>query len=519
MKPTALLRVLLAAASGAAAFLAAPSATAQLINTSVRVRVGTGADILITGFVVGATPKTFLFRAVGPGLNAFGVPGTLSDPVLNLYSGSTVIQSNDDWGSSSSATAISQAAAAAGAFALANGSLDSALIATLQPGSYTVQISGFGGGTGVALFEAYEIAGTTPPPPASSGTLRGVVRDGATNSGVSGVSLTFTSSTGASLGSTQTGSSGEYSISLPAGVVTATVSVTGYVATTLTATVVANTTTQADNVLFAQNVAGTGTISGRITNALTGVGLSGATLRLRAGANNSTGTIVTSGSTGGTGDYTLTANSGTYTCEISLSGYVTTTFVCVAVGGRTISNQNASISPVLSGNDMRIVLTWGATPSDLDSHLTGPITNTTNRFHVYYSARTTTGVALDVDDTTSYGPETITISQYLSGVYRYSVHDFSNGSSTTSTVMSNQSNAQVRVFQGSAQVATFNVPSGQTGNLWTVFEMDGTTRTITPVNRISNISGASAVPYLHEGVTLPPDETDAALISRLPPKK
>ncbi|MBM3854780.1 MAG: hypothetical protein FJ399_16780, partial [Verrucomicrobia bacterium] len=500
----------------AAAFLTAPQATAQLINTSVRVRVGTGADILITGFVVGATPKTFLFRAVGPGLAAFGVPDTLADPTLSLYSGSTVLQSNDDWGSASSPAAITQAGAAAGAFALAAGSRDSALIATLQPGSYTVQISGVGGGTGVALFEAYEIV---PPVVTTSGTLRGAVRDGATNSGISGVSLTFTSSTGASLGSVTTGSSGEYSISLPAGVVTANVSVTGYVSTTLTATVVANTTTQADNVLFAQNVAGTGTISGRITNALTGAGLSGATLRLRAGANNSTGTIVTSGSSGGSGDYTLTASSGTYTCEISLSGYVTTTFVCVAVGGRTISNQNASISPVLSGNETRIVLTWGATPSDLDSHLTGPVANSTSRFHVYYAASSTTGVRLDVDDTSSYGPETITISQFLSGVYRYSVHDFSNGSSTTSTVMSNQSNAQVRVFQGSAQVATFNVPSGQTGNLWTVFEMDGSTRTITPVNRISNISDASAVPSLHEGVVLPPDETDAALLTRLPPKK
>jgi hypothetical protein len=425
-----------------------------------------------------------------------------------------VLQTNNDWSTSASAGAIAQAASAAGAFALASGSKDSALIATLQAGPYTVKISGADGGTGIALFEAYEIA----PPAAATGTLRGVVRDGVTNAGVSGVSLAFVSSTGAALGTATTSASGEYSISLPAGAVTANVSVTGYVSTTLSATIIANSTIQADNVLFAQNVAGTGTMTGRITNALTGGGLPGATLRIRAGANTTTGTVISTVTTGTTGDYTFTAASGTYTCEISLTGFVTTTFVCVSVGGRTIANQNASVSPVLSGSDLRIVLTWGATPSDLDSHLTGPTTGT-SRFHVYYSTPTTTGVKLDVDDTTSYGPETITVSQFLPGVYRYSVHDFSNRSSTTSTVMSNQSNAQVKVFQGSTQIATFNVPSGQTGNLWTVFELDGTSKTITPKNTISNIASESVVPSRQEDWTGDPEVAETELYFRLPPKK
>jgi hypothetical protein len=513
MNAKSILRCLLAVASGAAAFLSAPPAQAQLVNMSVRVRVGTGADILIPGFVMGATPKTFLFRAVGPGLTQFNVPGVLADPTMTLFSGQTVLQTNDDWGSSASAGAIAQAATAAGAFPLTSGSKDSAFIATLPAGSYTVQVSGVGGTSGVALFEAYEIA----PPSATTGILRGVVRDGVTNSGVSGVSLTFTSSTGAALGSVTTSSTGEYSITLPAGVVTATVSATGYVPTSLSATVVANSTVQVDNVLFAQNVAGTGTISGRITNAFTGQGVGGATVQLRSGVNASTGTIIATATTASNGDYSFTANSGTYTAAISLTGFVGTSFGCVAVGGRTIGNQNASISPVLSGNEIRVVLTWGATPLDLDSHLTGPTTGS-SRFHVYYNAKTTTGVKLDVDDQDSFGPETITISEFLPGVYRYSVHDYTNRGSTTNTVMTGQSNAQVKVFQGSTQIATFNVPSGQTGTLWTVFEMDGTTKAITPKNQLSNVNDAASVTGVPLDRKITSEVAETELYSGLPAK-
>jgi uncharacterized protein YfaP (DUF2135 family) len=503
------------------ALIALPEGRAQIVNTSVRVQVGTGANILITGFVIGSTPKTLLFRAVGPGLAAFGVPGTLVDPTMTVYSGQTAIGSNNDWGSTNG-TAIAQASASSGAFALPVGSKDAALIATLQPGAYTVQISGADGGSGVAIFEAYEIVAPAVPstPPSSTtatGTLRGIIRDGVTNNGVSGVALAFTDSTGAAVGSATTGSTGEYSATLPATTVRVAVSASGYVSTLLLATVVANTTTQADNVLFAQNIAGTGTISGRITNAFTGVGLPGATVQLRAGANITSGTVVATGTTNSSGDFTINANSGTYTAEVSLTGFVTTDFVVVAVGGRTISNQNYTVTPVLSGSELRVVLTWGASPRDLDSHLTGPVSGGSSRFHVYYSSKSTTGVKLDVDDTESYGPETVTISEFAPGIYRYSVHDYTNRGSSSSTGLSS-SGAQVKVFQGSSLVTTFNVPTGQTGSLWTVFEMDGATKTITPKNTFSNQSTPSAVPFLQPGVVQVLSEDDGGLLRRLPPK-
>lgn len=129
-----------------------------LVNLSCRARVGTGGDILIPGLVIaGTAPKTLLVRAVGPTLAGFGVTGELADPTLAVFSGTTLVASNNDWGTGPNSAAIAGAAATAGAFALPAGSRDSALIATLNPGAYTVQVSGVGNTTGVALVEVYEL--------------------------------------------------------------------------------------------------------------------------------------------------------------------------------------------------------------------------------------------------------------------------------------------------------------------------------------------------------------------------
>ena len=129
--------------------------TSRLINVSARTQVGTGADILIAGFNIGgATAKTLLLRAVGPTLSVFGVTGVLADPKLDLYSGTTVLQTNDNWGGTA---AIVTAATSVGAFPLDAASRDAVLLVTLQPGSYTAQVSGVGNTTGVALVEIYEV--------------------------------------------------------------------------------------------------------------------------------------------------------------------------------------------------------------------------------------------------------------------------------------------------------------------------------------------------------------------------
>jgi formylglycine-generating enzyme required for sulfatase activity len=126
----------------------------KLVNLSTRFQVGTGDNILIAGFVLSGTgTKQLLIRAVGPTLASYGVTGTLADPQLALYHGSTVIANNDNWSSTLTPTFD-----ALGAFHLLDGSKDAALVVTLLAGKgYTAQVSGVGGTTGEALIEVYAV--------------------------------------------------------------------------------------------------------------------------------------------------------------------------------------------------------------------------------------------------------------------------------------------------------------------------------------------------------------------------
>ena len=130
----------------------------KLVNASTRAFVGTGESVLIPGFVIGGTGSVrLLLRAVGPALANFGVTGALADPQLTLFSGTTVVGTNDNWSSASNASEIAAAATNAGAFALTAGSRDAAMVVTLPAGSYTASISGVGNTTGTALMEIYVV--------------------------------------------------------------------------------------------------------------------------------------------------------------------------------------------------------------------------------------------------------------------------------------------------------------------------------------------------------------------------
>jgi hypothetical protein len=127
----------------------------KLVNVSARTGVGTGANLLISGFVIsGQGSKTLLIRAIGPTLRTFGVTGELADPRLELYRGSSLLQSNDNWNGNA---ALSAAFTSVGAFGLPVTSRDAALLVTLPPGSYTVQVSGVNNSIGIALVELYEM--------------------------------------------------------------------------------------------------------------------------------------------------------------------------------------------------------------------------------------------------------------------------------------------------------------------------------------------------------------------------
>lgn len=126
-----------------------------LVNIATRGTVG-GASQLSAGFVCVNGAKTFLIRAVGPTLAAFGVAGAQSDPKLTVFSGQTAIATNDNWGSATSSADLAAAASQAGAFPLVNGSRDAAILLRVEPGAYTVLIEGVGP-AGDALVEVYEI--------------------------------------------------------------------------------------------------------------------------------------------------------------------------------------------------------------------------------------------------------------------------------------------------------------------------------------------------------------------------
>lgn len=165
---TGFLTATLAGAGGGSIIAARSSAgtfsDGVLTNISTRGQVGTGANTMITGFVVGGTAaKQLLIRSVGPTLTTFGLSGAISGTQLAVYSGSTLVASNTGWSSTNTnAASVSNADGQVGAFALPSGSADSALVGTFLPGAYTAVTSGVSGATGVALAEVYDLDAYSP---------------------------------------------------------------------------------------------------------------------------------------------------------------------------------------------------------------------------------------------------------------------------------------------------------------------------------------------------------------------
>ncbi len=130
-----------------AGFLGGPG----LINISTRMQVLTGDQVLIGGFIItGTDPKMVILRAIGPSLTDFGVAGALADPVLELRAlDGSVIASNDNW--------TTDRAAIEATGLQPSKDLESAIVATLDPGAYTAIVNGKDGTTGVGLVEAYDL--------------------------------------------------------------------------------------------------------------------------------------------------------------------------------------------------------------------------------------------------------------------------------------------------------------------------------------------------------------------------
>lgn len=137
----------------------AATMTSRLVNVSVRGQSGTGDSTLILGLVIGGTgQRTLLVRGVGPKLAAFGVTNALADPRLQIFDAAQrAVLANDNWNQADFVGELVQASAYVNAFALDPGSKDAATLSLLDPGAYTIQVSGAGTTTGEALVEVYEV--------------------------------------------------------------------------------------------------------------------------------------------------------------------------------------------------------------------------------------------------------------------------------------------------------------------------------------------------------------------------
>ena len=173
------------------------------------------------------------------------------------------------------------------------------------------------------------------------------------------------------------------------------------------------------------------------------------------------------------------------TLIIKKAGYSTLVAQCPCDG------LTYALSPNMKNLDgLRAVLTWGKYPSDLDSHLAY------KNNHVFFDSKRGDKAHLDVDDTNSYGPETITIvKRQKNKAYIYAVHDYTNGNKNSTKTLGN-SGATVRVYIGQTLMRTYKVHPHKIGNIWVVFAIDeegvfhdinaylGTTKSSTGVKKI-----------------------------------
>ena len=261
-----------------------------------------------------------------------------------------------------------------------------------------------------------------------------------------------------------------------------------------------------------------GTMSGTITDAVTGDNMSNVSLSIRKGVfenlspTDTQGFITiedAGGSTDSNGTWSLNALQGWYTIRGAKSGYYTNHFYVYSCGNQ--ADQNNSMSELLNEGEMRIMLSWPKTnpqtATDLDSHLQIP-DNASSTYHLYYpspkrtfyyatntntcsscsSDQLSDNVTLDKDHNVNSSPasppgdETITISKVRSGTYSFSVHNASDRSASSSDNLS-KSRAKVKVFYcplgtdcncnacpaaGNLVKKKFHTPNDN-GTLWKVF--------------------------------------------------
>lgn len=301
-----------------------------------------------------------------------------------------------------------------------------------------------------------------------SGTVSGRVMNAADNSAIENALVRIYRNNWL-IESARTDSNGDYRIdSITPGNYIVKITAGGYKSIRFAVTVLDNEVTyNATTMLMKVSGIVSNEANGIVKNSITAEGVGDVTIKMRKNWNNTTGTVLYTTTTNENGYYNINYDTGFYTLELSKDGF-TTNYKNIIIGLSAFASQDVTISPILTEGTYRIVLTWGENPRDLDSHVTGTLSNG-NNFHVYYMNKfeydgDVEVCNLDVDDITSYGPETITLIPTTTDSYYYYIHHYA-GSESIAT-----SNAQINLYNGDQLVRTFHAPTNQgTEIFWNVF--------------------------------------------------
>lgn len=317
--------------------------------------------------------------------------------------------------------------------------------------------------------------------------IRGMVRLRTSNGtrGVEGATVTAYDEDDIQIASARTGASGEYTFRSDPRSLRLRITADGYLPVNQYITVEDETSGvyTAPTIYVAEVSRDVGGIRGVVQDATTLDPIDGVDIQLRYGANNPNGEVVQS-AVSESGEFEFEdIRAGTYTAYFSKEGYISDFLVTPVSGGERREDYTMNLAPDISTEGgYRIVLTWGEDPRDLDSHLFTPSIEG-NEYHVYFANQGNLDrppyAELDVDDVTSFGPETITIEERYSGTYYYSVYKYAGAGPITA------SDAEIALYDENGLVRTWNVPTEGTGRWWNVLEIDGATGQVTSVNSIS----------------------------------
>ncbi|MBQ7598917.1 MAG: InlB B-repeat-containing protein [Clostridia bacterium] len=369
-------------------------------------------------------------------------------------------------------------------------SKNSTYVDYLYDGRYTVKTSIDGADIAKSIVVSGAAQEINLKKTSGDGSISGKIESSDNNTPVSGATI-LVKQGALVVASLSSDSNGEYNVNLPDGTYCIRITKDGYIPFSEYVIVKDATNTYVQTALMISSSSQKGGFSGKIVDAVSGNPVKDVTLKIYNGWNNrGYDDYVTTLKTDSNGIFKYDIKKlfnliiglpcGNYSAVISKNGYTTTYSNLMIKPGEVTGHPDIAISPLTTG-DYRIILSWGASPRDLDSHFNATLTNGGSD-HIYYQNKNGHSGHLDKDDTQGYGYETITVTSFdsLSNGFTYTVHDYTNRSYSNSTALSS-SGAIVQLYDGNTLLETFNVPTNKVGTAWRVFTVDASGN-ITPLN-------------------------------------